>query len=311
MTYFFYGEDEWGLKEAIDKLVVRFGEKNSTDLDVIYIDGSNLSSETLKTEKMTVGFFQDKRLIIIEDLFANRKSIEVEKIVEVLARKEENTIIVVVEYKKIDRRTVLFKNLIKKTSHKDYSSPSGIELAERIRKRATLRNSKITPAIANELARILQNDTLRLKNEVDKLATLRFGDEIRKEDIEDLVIADLNPNIFNLTEQLARRNFQSSIKSFCQLSAAGINENYILTMITWQFRQLLIIRDLLDHGQKTAQGSGISPFVFNKSLPIASGYRFSELKKIYQLLLESDYAIKTGTLPTEFALKILAAKICY
>jgi len=311
MTYFFYGEDEWGLKEAIDKLVARFGEKNSTDLDVTYIDGSNLSAETLKTEKMTVGFFQDKRLIIIEDLFANRKSTEVEKIVEVLAEKEDKTITVVVEYKKIDRRTALFKSLIKKTSHKEYSSPSDVEIVKRIQERVMFRNSKISPKVANGLARILQGDTLRLKNEVDKLATFRFGEEIRQEDVEELVIADLNPNIFYLTEQLSRRNFQSSIKSFYQLSTAGVNENYILTMIIWQFRQLLIIRDLLDHGQRTAQGSGISPFVFNKSLPIAQSYRFSELKKIYQLLLECDYAMKTGVLPTEFALKILAAKICY
>ena len=81
-------------------------------------------------------------------------------------------------------------------------------------------------------------------------------------------------------------------------------------MIVWQYRQALLVRNLIDQKKATAVAAGISPYSFNKTLNISKKYSFLELKKTYQQLEDYDFYMKTGELTPQIALELLATRLC-
>ncbi len=79
-------------------------------------------------------------------------------------------------------------------------------------------------------------------------------------------------------------------------------------MISYQFRNILVIKDLLEKG-KPLSNSKLHPFVVKKSYQQAQQFSFGELKKIYRKIFEVDYKIKTGQIESQMALELLIAEI--
>lgn len=310
MLYFFFGQDEWGMKQELRKIEAGFIDPSLGDLNIVRLDGTKLAAKNLATEMMTVGFLMPKKLIIIENLLKNKAGTEVDRIIEHLSKENVDVDIVIIENTPPDKRTSTFKKLVKISKAKEFVSPNPFDLVKRIEELALDGDSSITKEAAQLLSTMLPSDSLRLEQEVKKLSLFRMGSRIEKEDVESMVVAEVNSNVFDLVDNLARKNLDLSLQTLQKLIAAGINENYILTMITWQYRQLLIVRDLLDKKTATAQTSGINPYVFGKVLSAAKNYSFSRLKQIYSELEKTDYLIKTGGQEPKLSLELLAARLC-
>ena len=67
------------------------------------------------------------------------------------------------------------------------------------------------------------------------------------------------------------------------------------TMIAYQFKNLLIIKELQVTTIWTiAKKSGLHPFVVQKSFYLCNQFTIEQLKKIYQKIFQVDSDIKTG-----------------
>ncbi len=87
---------------------------------------------------------------------------------------------------------------------------------------------------------------------------------------------------------------------------------YLLTMINFQFRNLLEIKDLIEKYvpyYDILKQSSLHPFIVKKSYQQAQRFTFQQLKKIYQKIFEVDLGIKTGKIEPETALDLLIAGI--
>ena len=80
-------------------------------------------------------------------------------------------------------------------------------------------------------------------------------------------------------------------------------------MIAYQFRILLIIKDLTERGLSISQNSQLHPFVVRKTRPLADQFTFLELKKIYQKLLKIDSDIKLGRIDPRTAIDLLIIEL--
>jgi DNA polymerase-3 subunit delta len=83
-------------------------------------------------------------------------------------------------------------------------------------------------------------------------------------------------------------------------------------MIAYQFRNLLIIKELQDAKKPYAlvvKKSGLHPFVAQKSYYLCNQFSFEKLKKIYLKIFQIDSDIKTGKIESETALDLLLAEI--
>ncbi len=92
----------------------------------------------------------------------------------------------------------------------------------------------------------------------------------------------------------------------------GENEIYLLTMFIRQFRNLLIIKDLLEKGisyYELPRKTGLHPFVVKKTWEQAKNFSLESLKRVYAKLLEVDLAIKKGKIEPATALDIFVMSI--
>lgn len=149
-------------------------------------------------------------------------------------------------------------------------------------------------------------------NEIDKLVNYADDGEITKENIELLVHSKIDMNIFSLTDCISQKNKKKAILLLNMQIEKGVNEIYILTMLIRQFRNLLIIKDLLEEGfsgSQIAQRAKMHPFVVRKTIEQCRNFNIFDLKKIYQKLYDADLAVKTGKMESGLALDLLVVSI--
>ena len=86
----------------------------------------------------------------------------------------------------------------------------------------------------------------------------------------------------------------------------------MLSMIQYQFRNLLVIKDLIKEKISYADILKISklhPFVVKKSYVQAQKFSTEELKEIYQKFFQADLAAKTGKTDPVLILEMLVGEL--
>lgn len=131
---------------------------------------------------------------------------------------------------------------------------------------------------------------------------------ITKQDVINLVRPKINSNIFDLVDAIASKNQSRAVSELYKLHKNSVFELVIFTMISRQFKNLLIIKELNDQQVNNftiAKLAGIHPFVVKKTIPQLKHYTLDELKNIYQKILHYDAAFKQGKINVKLGLEKL------
>lgn len=289
-------------------------DKSGVNLEVL--EGQELTYEKFEKAVSALPFLGDKRLVIVENLITQNSDSDLKKQV---GKKTDHissqTVLVFVEKGEPDKRDGLFKKLNKPGKVKKFDELIGTKLREWIKKEVEYHKVKISPACADILAQAVGGDLWRLHNEIAKLTLYARsnGDfEIKKEDIKLLVRSNLDPNIFQFVESLGRKDPKKSFALLEDFIKKGENESYLISMIIYQFRNLIIVSELMERGvavKDVAKEAKMHPFVVKKTAQIAKLYSIKDLKKIYQLLLDQDVLIKSGGVDLNVSLETIVAKL--
>lgn len=144
--------------------------------------------------------------------------------------------------------------------------------------------------------------------QLDKLIYFDLDDSlITKKLIDTMVTPDSEIVVFELTEALGQRKADKALKILEELK----KEQGILALIINHFRRLFFISisDLPD--KELASLLGVKDFAISKQKAQVKNFSKMQLKKIYALLEEVDFSIKSGAMLQENALYFLALSILY
>ena len=141
--------------------------------------------------------------------------------------------------------------------------------------------------------------------------------KIEAKDIDLLVRPKIEPEIFKTIDAISdKNNFNSGKKWALELLHGHIEKGdhplYLLSMINFQFRNLLVVKELMEKNQpyySILKTTGLHPFVVKKSYEQAAKFSLKELKEIYKKIFQLDLNIKTGKMGAELALDYLVASI--
>ena len=140
-----------------------------------------------------------------------------------------------------------------------------------------------------------------------------FQSVITEQDIEILVRPKIDSNIFNLVDAVSAGNQEKAINELYKLYKNSVYELVILSMILRQFKNLIIIKELLDFGNNQAKiqkETKLHPFVVKKTINQSKKFSFKHLKSIYKIILDYDVKLKTGELNNKLGLEMLIAEVC-
>jgi len=150
------------------------------------------------------------------------------------------------------------------------------------------------------------------ENEIRKLVSFSKARTVRTEDVKLLIRSKIETDIFKTVDAIADKNKRKALKLLHKHLEKGDSPLYLLSMINYQFRNILIVKDFIEK-HKTyntiLKRSGFHPFVVKKAYFQSQKFSFKDLKKIYRKIFQVDLQIKTGRIEPETALDLLIAEI--
>lgn len=170
------------------------------------------------------------------------------------------------------------------------------------------KNKKISGEALDTLIDYCNGYLTRIVCQLDKLVYFDLDDSlITKKLIDTMVMPDSEIVVFELTEALGQRKADKALKILEELK----KEQGILALIINHFRRLFFISisDLPD--KELAALLGVKEFAISKQKAQVKNFSKMQLKKIYALLEEVDFSIKSGAMLQENALYFLALSILY
>lgn len=321
--YLLYGEELFLLESSLKRIKGLFGELVK-GINYILIDDTNIGQLISDIETPAFGF--EKKLIIARNtnLFARegkRKNAEIakmkEKLTEYLQENEkiikQSVVLVFVEdsadsvqklYKTIDKIGVVCKF--------DYQKP--IQIEKRIK------------AICNGYKVLIDDSTIRyfievcgtnmqdLINEIRKLIEYAGPNgKIQKEDIDKLSIKKLESIIFDLTDNLGKKDIAKALEVLQNLIYSKEPLQKILITLYNHFKKIYLTKLAVRLKKDVITSLNLKPnqtFLVNKYKTQANYFKENELNEILQYLRDLDYKYKNGLIDLQVGLESILCSYC-
>lgn len=328
MIFFFYGEDDFRLKQKISSVIAGYRQKHKSGFNFGSFDlAQDEEWEKLKNFLDSFSMFAEKKLAVVRDLFEAQKGIK-EKFLDYFAAsdiiKTEDSFLVIGqklerppekksrEYILKDNKDLFKKLTARNIKTEEFSFLVGVKLENWIKEEVSVRGGKISAQALRQLAAFVGADLWRADNEINKLISYCSSREILPTDVEKLVGAKIENDIFKTVDALAARNGALAFKLLHRHLAEGESEIYLLSMLVYQFRNLLLVKDQLERGASfydLTRKMKLHPYVLRKSFEQSKNFSLAALKNIYGRLSEIDIGIKSGGLEAQTALDIVVKEI--
>ena len=263
----------------------------------------------------TMPFLGGVRIVIVKNALSKDKGTLSKEIAAYLPDLPPTTYLIFDEAKKLGARNAVLKFAQKHDAHIVHCAlPSAKALPRWIQQRTQQHGGKIEPRAASVLAQNIGPNLLLMDQEIQKLR-LYCGDQktITLADVQVMVpyvqSADV---IFSLVDAIGQRNPRTAARHLHRLLDVGEHPLGIFGMVVRQFRLLIQIRWLVDqrvNETEIAKRLKLHPYVTQKVRRQATHFTPRQLRQAYQLLTDSDLAIKTGQLPPDIALDLLITEL--
>lgn len=137
-----------------------------------------------------------------------------------------------------------------------------------------------------------------LSGEIDKICAYSGADEIRKTDIDAVTEPVLDAVVFRMAESISSGRCAQALEQLQKLLKMQEEPLAILGAVSGHFRQISTARILLDNGRNASDLTKLYPQLWDsaarKTMETARRFRPEFCAKAAQLLLETDYKMKTS-----------------
>ena len=314
MFIFLFGEDTYRLQKKLDEIQDKYKKIHRNELNLRRIDVFQKEFKEFIDELFQCSMFIKRKLFLLENLFSNEKFQKdfLKKIKEIAESKD---VIVIFEKNNIPKKNKCFLALKKYAECQEFKLLGDVELKRWIKNEFRKQETGISQEAISLILEFVGNDLWQISNEIKKLVCLKKSSQVKDieaQNIKDIVKPNLETNIFEIINTLAQKNKKKALKLIQIGLSKGDTPVNILNMINYQFRGLLIAKELMHEGKSLNDFLELNifkPYPAKKAWQASAGFSLDELKKIYQKIFEADLNMKTGKIQQEEALKMLIADI--
>lgn len=321
--YLLYGEELFLLETSLKKIKALFGECIK-GINFISIDETNVNELIADIETPAFGY--EKKLIVARNtgLFkkeGKRKNAELtklkEKIVEYL---EENSktinqsIVLIFVEEEIETKQELYKVMDKLGTVCKFEFQKPMQIEKRIKAICNGYKVQIDDSTLKYFIECCGTNMQDLINEIRKL--IEYAGEngkIQKEDIDKLTIKKLESIIFDLTDNLGKKEIAKALEVLENLIYAKEPIQKILITLYNHFKKLYFTKLALRYNKDIISSLSLKPnqtFLVNKYKMQAKYFQERELRDILQSLRDLDYNYKNGIIDLQVGLESILCRYC-
>lgn len=310
--YLFYGDEGFLIDEAVKKIVSIIVEPSNRDFNLEFLRGGETSCEEIISKAQTLPFMGERRVVIVKGIDEIKAS-GAERLMEYCSNPSPTTTLILTGHK-IDARDKLHNTVSKNgvvVQFKPLYEKDTAGWVMRIVKEAGYR---IDNDAKDYLISIVGNNLQRLKNELEKVFTYKGSNkDIKIDDIKLLVEDTKIESIFAFTDSIGSKDINKALRLLEKMIGQGEMPEKIISMITRQFRLILLTKVYRERGAAPSEipvKAGFAPFLLEGYLKQAAKYTLIELKDSFYKVQMADVKIKSSDISKRMIIENLIFELC-
>ncbi|MCI8640962.1 MAG: DNA polymerase III subunit delta [Clostridia bacterium] len=320
--YLLYGEELFLLESCLKKIRNLFGECVK-GINYIIIDEQNISNIISDIETPSFGY--EKKLIIAKNTGLFKKegkkkcgdlSKLKDKLIEYIKENEnllKETIVLVFVEDEVDEKSELLKLINKNGILCKFDFQKPIQIEKRIKSICNSYKVQIDASSIMYFIECCGTNMQDLINEIRKLIEyVGEGGTIKKQDIDLLTIKKLESVIFELTDNLGKRDIKQAIQVLQNMYTKEPLSKIIVTLYK-HFKNLYLTKIALNMNKDLVRALNLAPnktFLTSKYKMQAKYFKEGELREILQELCDLDYENKSGKIDLQVGLETVICRYC-
>jgi DNA polymerase III subunit delta len=319
--YLLYGNDDMSLEDALKQLRASMGSGTEAEMNTSEYDGEEVSVPKILNDVRSYPFLSDKRLVIVKGLVSHLMKNQagkdqLETLLDAVPTLPPHARLVLVERENLKSNLRVVKLAQDKGYCKQFTAPE--DISDWIKKRAKSDyQAEIEMQAAHALASVTGNDLRRADNELVKLVSYVDGERpITEQDVALLTPYVAEASVFDMVDALAVGNGRTALSMMNQVLDADPSDPgfRLFSLITRQFRLLLLTREHLDNGGSADKNVlagvlGIHSYPASKVATQSRRFTLVQLETIYRRVQQYDVEMKTGRIQPRLALELLVASL--
>ncbi len=321
--YLLYGEELFLLENTLKKIKKNFGECIK-GINYIQIDDTNIAEIISDIETPAFGY--EKKLIVARNSGilkkeGKRKNAEIAKLREKLADYiknnykliQESVVLVIVE-ENVENKSGLYKEIDKVGIVCNFEYQKPIQIEKRLKAICQAYKVNISDFEVRYLIESCGTNMQDLINEIRKL--IEYAGEngtIKKEDIDKLSIKKLESVIFDLTDNLGKKETRKALQVLNNLIYTKEPIQKILVTLYNHFKKLYITKIAIKTNKDIITSLNLKPnqtFLVNKYKTQSRYFDEEDLRQILQNLRDLDYNYKIGLIDLQIGLESILCRYC-
>ncbi|OGW75819.1 MAG: DNA polymerase III subunit delta [Omnitrophica bacterium RBG_13_46_9] len=291
MNYLLIGQEEYLRRQFLEKLrssIINSGTAQP-DFEIFHTD----CLTDILNSCNTLPFISKEKLVVIKDIdrFSSK---EKDSILKYLRSPRETTTLVLESPSGSFNK--FLEDVSKLTKVVRCDRLKGGELGLWIRRQFAVRKKNISQCGADLIEELIGNDLLSLENEIEKiLSFIGDADEVTERQIETVLGKVSYRTSFELVGFILDKKTDKLLASIDDLLVRE-KPHQILNLIAWQFRSFIKIKDLPRglSAEEAADRLGINSYFARKLIEQSKRFIRSDLERNLEIILEADFAVKTG-----------------
>ena len=186
------------------------------------------------------------------------------------------------------------------------------ELISWVSRHFLARGKRISNDLCAYLIDITDGTMTSLAGEISKITAYSGADEIKKSDIDAVTEPVLDAVVFDMTNLMGEGKYAPALTKLHTLLKMQQEPLSILGAVGSHLRRISTARTLLDNGRNAAELAklcGLSDYAARKTMDAARRFRPEFCRKAAELVLETDYRIKTSFDEPERLLELLMLQL--
>lgn len=311
-AYLLVGEETFGknkFKKALKKSLI---DPSMADFNFDQLHASDVGGVAAMDRARVLPMMADTRVVLVEACDKWKKK-DLDAVAKYVAEPNQQTCLVL-DFPSADRRKKLFQGKTPGVVVLDFPRPKAWELDRYVGQIAADMGLKMNREAIALVAEMAGDDLARVHRELDKLSLYKLETgQINSDDVAQLLGRTRLVTRWELNDQLGRRDLAGALMKSRAIMDSGEDPISLLSTIHHFFRQLFLVKTLVQKGLRDHYKLGslirVPPKIAEKLMAQQRNYRMREMRVAMKRISETDSKLKGSGMNRRVILDHLIAQI--
>ena len=315
--YFFYGDEVFLLHHYLDQLRKLLLDPLTESFNYHRLNSETFNLQSFADSVENLPMMAENTMVLVEDIdIFKLPEADRGKMTELLSDIPEYCTVVfsyiTAAWKPDKRFKKLWAAVEENGTIVEFKKQDQKDLVAWVSRHFASRGKRISTELCTHLIDLTDGTMTSLSSEIEKICAYSGAEAICREDIDAVTEPVLDAVVFQMTDLLSSGNYIQAFQKLQQLLKMQQEPIAILGAVGGNLRRISTARTLLDHGKSAAELQklyGIPDYPARKTMDAARGFSAAFCARAAELVMETDYRMKTSYDDSERLLEVLILQL--